>query len=108
MVILDQKHKEIEEYLKQIFLMDSLMPSIREVARKFNMHNHQLSRDHKEIVDKIVLKRRQQMKKLMAKKDKSVFPVDHMRDCLGCSQRFLPKSKFNRLCDSCKNKEYWV
>lgn len=105
---MDQKHKEIEEYLKQIFLMESLMPSIREVARKFDMHNHQLSRDHKEIVKKIVLKRRQQMKKLMALKDRPVYPAEHSRECLGCSQRFLPKSRFNRLCDSCKNKEYWL
>lgn len=94
-------NQEIEKYLQEILKSDQLVPSVRDLARKFNIHNWQFMRDHREITSLIIKKRKTQLKKIMNDKNKVVVPIVDLRQCLRCPKTFSPRSKFNKLCPDC-------
>ena len=89
---------------------DNYTPSIRELARELNCTPRLLNSQFRHLSGKLILKRKAEKRTINNRKTiMNEFKGDCIsRRCLSCDSEFKASNKFNRLCDSCKNKEYWV
>ena len=99
----------IKVRIKRILETEGLKYTIRELSRRHNIELKRFSRLFPELTREVIEKRKSIMRNRTRisvsrdLKDESV-----LRKCLSCDNEFKAVNKFNRLCDSCKNKEYWV
>ena len=83
-------------------------PSIRELARELNCTPKLINTRFIHLAGKLILKRKAEIRNMNNRKTlNNEFKGSwFVRNCLACDSEFKAVNKFNRLCDSCKNKEY--
>lgn len=112
-------YAEIEKRLLQALSdTDNYTPSIRELARELNCTPKLINTQFIHLAGKLILKRKAEIKNMNNRRSiNSVKDLNEklgivksvlFRKCLSCDSEFKASNKFNRLCDSCKNKEYWL
>jgi len=103
-------YPHIEKRLIDQLNSDELTPSIRELARELNCTPRLLNSQFRHLSGKLILKRKAEKRTINNRKTiNNEFKGSwFVRNCLACDSEFKASNKFNRLCDSCKNKEYWV
>lgn len=89
---------------------ENMTPSIRELARELNCTPKLINTKFTMLAGQLILKRKAEKRTINNRKTiMNEFKGSwFVRNCLACDSKFKASNKFNRLCDSCKNKEYWV
>ena len=111
MSALPSDYHKIETRLSEALAdTESMTPSIRELARELNCTPKLINTRFVHLAGKLILKRKAEIKNMNNRRTlnnefKSAWFV---RKCLKCDVQFNASNKFNRLCDSCKNKECWL
>ena len=104
-------YAEIEKRLLQALNdTENMTPSIRELARELNCTPKLINTKFTLLAGKVILKRKAELKNMNNRRTiNNEFKCSwFVRNCLACDNEFKAVNKFNRLCDSCKNKECWV
>lgn len=104
-------YAEIEKRLLQALNdTDNYAPSIRELARELNCTPKLINTQFTRLAGQLILKRKAEKRTINNRKtlNNELKGSWFVRNCLSCDSEFKAVNKFNRLCDSCKNKEYWV
>ena len=104
-------YAEIEKRLLQALNdTDDYAPSIRELARELNCTPKLINTKFTILAGQLILRRKAEKRTINNRKTiMNEFKGDCInRRCLACDNEFKASNKFNRLCDSCKNKECWV
>lgn len=104
-------YAEIEKRLTEALNdTDNYTPSIRELARELKCTSRLLNSQFRHLSGKLILKRKAEKRTINNRKTiNNEFKGSwFVRNCLACDNEFKASNKFKRLCDSCKNKEYWV
>lgn len=85
-------------------------PSIRELARELNCTPKLINTKFTILAGQLILRRKAEKRTINNRKTiMNEFKGECIsRRCLACDGEFKASNKFKRLCDSCKNKEYWV
>ena len=89
---------------------DNYTPSISELARELNCTPRLINTRFVRLAGQLILKRKAEKWTINNRKTiMNEFKGECVsRRCLACDSEFKASNKFNRLCDSCKNKEYWI
>ena len=104
-------YAEIEKRLLQALNdTDDYAPSIRELARELNCTPKLINTKFTILAGQLILRRKAEKRTINNRKTiMNEFKGECIsRRCLSCDNEFKASNKFKRLCDSCKNKEYWV
>ena len=104
-------YAEIEKRLIQALNdTDNYAPSIRELARELNCTPKLINTKFTILAGQLILRRKAEKRTINNRKTiMNEFKGECIsRRCLSCDNEFKASNKFKRLCDSCKNKEYWL
>lgn len=98
-------YEHIAQYLAKC-LEEENPPSIREIAKQFNVSPKFINTKYQTLAGKIILKRRSKRKVMnyskTIQKPENESKVYIVRLCLKCDKKFGSLSKFNRLCAYCR------
>lgn len=98
-----------QDEIKRILETEGLKYTIRELSRRHNIELKRFSRLFPELTKQVIEKRKSIMRnKTRISVSRDLKDESVLRKCLSCDSEFKAVNKFNRLCDSCKNKECWV
>lgn len=98
-----------QDEIKRILETEGLKYTIRELSRRHNIELKRFSRLFPELTRQVIEKRKSIMRnKSRISVSRELKEEAILRKCLSCDSEFKASNKFKRLCDSCKNKEYWV
>lgn len=97
---------------------ENMTPSIRELARELNCTPKLINTKFTLLAGKVILKRKAEIKEMNSRRSINSAKAQNeklgivksvlFRNCLCCDSEFKAVNRFNRLCDSCKNKECWL
>ena len=98
-----------QDEIKRILETEGLKYTIHELSKRRNIELKRFFRLFPELTREVIEKRKSIMRnRSRISVSRELKEESILRKCLSCDSEFKASNKFNRLCDSCKNKECWL